>query len=106
MNPSVKGIRSTFFLSLVGLLAACEGGFDDATITSTGTITGFGSVFVNGIEFETGSSSFDVDDNPSSSEDDLAIGMVVTVVGGVSPSPFNIPTLYSASCLANALRCS
>ena len=50
-------------------------------ITSTGTITGFGSIIVNDVRFETSSSTFDVDDNPDSTEDDLAIGMRVTVAG-------------------------
>ena len=64
-----------------GLFAG--GGIGGTGITS-GTITGFGSVFVNGIEFETGSSRFDVDDDNTASQDDLDIGMVVTVVGTVN----------------------
>jgi hypothetical protein len=64
-----------------GLFAG--GGIGGTGITS-GTITGFGSVFVNGIEFETDSSSFDVDDDNAASQDDLDIGMVVTVVGTVN----------------------
>jgi len=40
---------------------------------------------VNGIEFETGGSSFDVDDDMAASEGDLGIGMVVTIVGSVNP---------------------
>lgn len=59
------------------------GGIGGTGITS-GTITGFGSVFVNGIEFETDSSTFNVDDDNSASQDDLNIGMVVTVVGTVN----------------------
>lgn len=53
----------------------------DSTIT--GVITGFGSVFVDGVEFETDSSSFSVD-GVSATEDDLAIGMVVTLQGTVN----------------------
>lgn len=49
-----------------------------------GTITGFGGVFVNGIKFETGSSSYEVDDDGSLSQDDLAIGMKVKVKGTVN----------------------
>jgi len=48
-----------------------------------GIITGFGSVFVNGVEFETDNSSFDVDDNPLATQDDLEIGMVVTINGNI-----------------------
>jgi len=66
--------------------AACSpqtdvAGIGGSGITSTGTITGFGSIFVNDIEFFTDSSTFDVDDNPDLTEDDLAIGMRVTVKG-------------------------
>ena len=64
-----------------GLFAG--GGIGGTGITS-GTVTGFGSVFVNGIEFETDSSSFDVDDDNAASQNDLDIGMVVTVVGTVN----------------------
>ena len=64
-----------------GLFAG--GGIGGTGITS-GTVTGFGSVFVNGIEFETDSSSFDVDDDSAARQDDLDIGMVVTVVGTVN----------------------
>ncbi len=51
-------------------IAACSSGTDVAGIggsgvTSSGTITGFGSIFVNGVEFETSSSTFNVDDNPN-----------------------------------------
>ncbi|MGD8349818.1 MAG: DUF5666 domain-containing protein [Gammaproteobacteria bacterium] len=50
------------------------------TIVSRGVITGFGSIFVNGHEFETDDASFEVDDD-SGEQDDLRIGMIVTVVG-------------------------
>ncbi len=67
-------------------IAACSNGTDVAGIggsgiTSTGTITGFGSIYVNNIKFETNASTFDVDDNPDSTEDALALGMRVTVKG-------------------------
>jgi len=48
-----------------------------------GIITGFGSVFVNGIEFETDNSSFDVDGNTLATQNDLEIGMVVTINGSI-----------------------
>jgi hypothetical protein len=50
---------------------------------SSGTITGFGSVFVNGVEFETDSSSFDIE-GVSGTQGDLAIGMVVKVNGSIN----------------------
>ena len=59
------------------------GGIGGTGITS-GTITGFGSVFVNGVEFDTSGAGFDVDDDPAAMESDLGIGMVVTVTGTVN----------------------
>jgi len=62
------------------------GGIGGTGITASGAITGFGSIFVNGIEFETVDASRDVDGEISVSDgtdDDtvLGIGMVVTVDG-------------------------
>ena len=51
---------------------------------SNGSITGFGSVIVNGVRFDDSSarvSDDDDDDNPGRSKDDLKLGMVVTVTG-------------------------
>ena len=69
----------------IGLAACSSGGGDVAGIggsgvTSSGTVTGFGSVYVNGVKFDTSNSSFSIDDNPGS-ESDLAVGMRVTVNG-------------------------
>ncbi|MGD2137701.1 MAG: DUF5666 domain-containing protein [Gammaproteobacteria bacterium] len=64
--------------------SVASGGIGGTGITTSGTITGFGSVFVNGIEFETGGSTFDVDDDNTATESDLGIGMVVTVTGDVN----------------------
>jgi len=52
-------------------------------LRSTGTIDGFGSIFVNGVEFETDGAAILVNDQPAS-EDDLKLGMVVTVQGVVA----------------------
>lgn len=66
-------------------LVACGGsggapGSGGSSVAAVGQITGFGSVFVNGIEFDTSGTSFDVDDRPGT-QDDLEIGMVVRVYG-------------------------
>lgn len=50
---------------------------------STGTITSFGSVFVNGVKFETKSSTFEIED-ASGTQADLRIGMVVEVTGSIN----------------------
>ena len=53
--------------------------------TTVGRITGFGSVYVNGVEYETDGSSYDVDDATASGDDSLAVGMVVKIQGSVNP---------------------
>lgn len=67
-------------------MAGCGGGGGGGTgatgaaagVTS-GTITGFGSVIVNGVRYRTsGATEFDVDDGPGG-QDDLAVGQQVTV---------------------------
>ncbi len=82
-------------LLLVLSLAGCSGGGsnnDDSLAgiggtgapaesgKATGSITGFGSIFVNGIEFDTSSSSIIIDGNVGS-EADLKLGMVVNITG-------------------------
>lgn len=57
---------------------------EPGSITVVGPIDGFGSVFVNGIEFETGSASYKVDDNAAFDDSALSVGMVVTVRGSVN----------------------
>jgi len=59
------------------------GGIGGTGITSTGTIDGFGSIFVNGVEFETTNSQISLD-GVTSTEDNLRLGMVVTVRGTVN----------------------
>ncbi len=59
-----------------------SGGVDRGGL-AIGTITGFGSIFVNGVEYETDQAQITVDDNPGM-ESDLAVGHVVIVTGTVS----------------------
>ncbi len=80
------------------VLAACGGGGSSGGIGGTGgggiggtgvaygTITAFGSVWVNGVEYSTSNTTFKTDDNPNGggSQNDLRIGMVVRVDGSVS----------------------
>lgn len=81
-------------------LAACGGGGSSGGIGGTGgggggiggtgvaygTITAFGSVWVNGVEYETSNTTFKTDDNPNGGgrQDDLRVGMVVRVDGSIS----------------------
>ena len=77
------------------LIAACGGGGDGTvagidgggalppvatTITSQGPVTGFGSIIVNGVRYDTSSTTFSID-GAAGSESDLAVGQVVIVQG-------------------------
>jgi hypothetical protein len=84
-------IKSTLATAIALSIAACtpadnEGvaGIGGSGYVSSGSVTGFGSVFVNGVEFETDNSTFDVDGNPDGTQDDLAIGMIVQVSGSIN----------------------
>jgi len=71
-------------------LSACGGGGSGSGSTaatagaaSVGTITGFGSIFVNGVEFQTNSASITIDGVPAN-ESNLAVGMVAELRGSSS----------------------
>ncbi|HYB65339.1 MAG TPA: DUF5666 domain-containing protein [Steroidobacteraceae bacterium] len=63
-----------------GQVAGIEGTGAPAPVTATGPVTGFGSIFVNGVEFTTTGAQIQIDDQPGT-ESQLAIGEVVTVTG-------------------------
>jgi hypothetical protein len=79
-----RGVGAAGLSCLVlGLVVACGGGGGgvagiDRLGVTTGTINGFGSIIVNGIEYETGGASFDIDDGPGS-QSDLKVGQQVTI---------------------------
>ena len=58
------------------------GGGIGGTGISFGPITGFGSIFVNGVEFDTKGAAITIDGKPAM-EGDLREGMVVTVQGTI-----------------------
>ena len=94
----VKSI-ATLMAAAAALLSACGGGGSDsatagsaggggvppasATAVSYGTITQFGSIWVNGVEFSTGNASFRIKGKPGLASD-LRIGMVVRVDGSIN----------------------
>ena len=87
MNKTLK--YSTISIAIAGMigLSGCGGGGGSSSgtdsVTTSGVITGFGSVYVNGVEYETDGSSFSLDDGDDGieSEDELEVGMVVTLTG-------------------------
>ncbi len=97
MQQMHRGFIVIASLVLSVLIVACGGGGGGSvagggiggTGITSGSVTGFGSVFVNGIEFETDGASRTVDDETDISDgtdDDtvLGIGMVVTIIGTVN----------------------
>ena len=92
------------------LLSACGGGGSDAgvagaggggggipaaTAVSYGTITQFGSIWVNGVEFSTSNASFRVKGQPGAASD-LRIGMVVRVDGSINDKAASLVTVDEA----------
>ncbi|MGD8809871.1 MAG: DUF5666 domain-containing protein [Gammaproteobacteria bacterium] len=87
--------KMTAALILAATLSACGGGSggsaDDPgssggpaaanAIDTIGRIDAFGSIFVNGIEFETRGASYRVDDEDSFDDSSLSVGMIVRVKG-------------------------
>lgn len=70
------------------LAAACGGGGTTGTPAATskavvtyGTITGFGSVIIDGVRYDTSRARFEVDNTGGRTQDDLNVGQRVTVVG-------------------------
>jgi len=87
IKSTMKAVPMAITLALA--LSACSSN-DSSTpstntsgLVSSGVITGFGSIFVNGVEFETDSATFNVD-GVSGSQADLAIGMKVDVEGNIN----------------------
>ncbi len=79
-TPIAAAIALSTSILLVGCGGSSSSGGDAEPVASRGVITGFGSVYVNGRRYATDNTRFEVDDS-NGSEDDLRIGMVVTVFG-------------------------
>jgi len=91
-HPDIKTLLLGLLIALG--IPACGGGGGSAAslagiggtgITSTGTITGFGSIFVNGVEYQSGSANVTID-GTSANDTALKLGMVVTVKGSIDSS--------------------
>lgn len=60
-----------------------SGGIDRGGVTiAVGPVTGFGSIFVNGVEYSTSGASVSIDDQPGT-ESELRVGQIVRVEGTV-----------------------
>ncbi|MGB8856534.1 MAG: DUF5666 domain-containing protein [Burkholderiales bacterium] len=74
-------------LALAVVIGACGGtkvadvGTSGTGIVASGTISSFGSVFVNGVKFSTSASTVITDDGAAKTEGDLKVGQVVEIKG-------------------------
>lgn len=84
-TPRFKRLTAMMLLALG--LGACGGGSTDLAgiggtgITATGQITGFGSIFVNGVEYEIKPGATIMVNGAPAQESDLRLGMIVTLSG-------------------------
>lgn len=85
MNTAL--FKTAFAALLIVVLSDCGGGIGGTgigtqSVTASGVVTGFGSVFVNGVEFETSQATqVIIDDSPNRLESELVTRQVVTVEG-------------------------
>ena len=92
------GLQSLTLVCAAALTAACGGSSGGtssnpagagtaapAPAVAFGAISGFGSIIVNGVRFDTSAATFEIDDVPGS-EDDLDVGHVVLVRGTLDPN--------------------
>jgi len=83
-------LSKTLLAATIAMLSACGGsdsnggGQAPVSKTTVGVITGFGSIYVNGVEYETDDASIDID-GVQSIETQLGIGDVVVLQGSVNP---------------------
>ncbi|MCW8955380.1 MAG: DUF5666 domain-containing protein [Gammaproteobacteria bacterium] len=77
--------KPTILAASIALITACSGGSSTPTAdgTTTGVITGFGSIYINGVEYETDTASIDIDGTPSQ-ETALGVGDVCQLQGSVN----------------------
>lgn len=82
MNIKKNTLYAAMFSAMVGIVG-CSSGSDSSNTTAanvTGRITGFGSVYVDDVEYETIGTNIMIDGVPAT-EDDLKVGMLVHIEG-------------------------
>ena len=94
MRAVMSGIRTRAGLGVIAavMLVACgpiqtagiEGSGFSSPAAVSGPITGFGSVFVDGVEYSTAAAQISIDGQPST-EAQLHAGQIVTIEGTVNP---------------------
>lgn len=100
MMQAGTAMRRWMTFGVAILVAACGGGGGGSSggvtagidrggiVTATGSITGFGSVHVNGVHYVTTGATITLDDNPGT-ESDLRVGQVVRIEGRINQDGVN-----------------
>ena len=100
MMQAGTAVRRWMTFGVATLVAACGGGGGGSSdgviagidrggiVTATGSITGFGSVHVNGVHYVTTGATITLDDNPGA-ESDLRVGQVVRIEGRIDQDGVN-----------------
>ncbi len=84
-NFTLVNIATAVMLGCGGGGGPGDGDNGATGLTTVGAITGFGSVYVNGVEYETNQSEYEVEDEAAFDDSALKVGMVVKVKGSVNP---------------------
>lgn len=89
----MKRLLSIAFTSSLILLTSCGGGSGSTNVAeggmggtgiSQGPVTGFGSIYVNGVKYETNDAIFERDGSQLFAQSDFSLGEYVTVEGQVN----------------------
>lgn len=81
MKIKYTGLYAAMITAMIGVAGCSSSSTDTASAANvTGRITGFGSVYVDGVEYETNGTTVTIDGVPST-DSDLRVGMLVTVTG-------------------------
>lgn len=81
MKTKYTALYAAMITAMIGVAGCSSNSTDTASAANvTGRITGFGSVYVDGVEYETNGTTVTIDGVPSS-DSDLRVGMLVTVTG-------------------------
>jgi len=86
----LQSLKKWLLIACSVIFISCSGGGEGGTgmtaspNVSMGTITQFGSIFVNGVEFDTTNTDINIE-NIAGTDADLRLGMYVTVNGTINP---------------------
>lgn len=108
MNKSQNWVT----MAAIALLsAACGGGSSGSSVAGidrlgvvNGPISGFGSVIVNGVAYDTSAAEFIVDENPGAQQADLRVGDVVLITVDPQQSPTRALQVISQAALEGPVQ--